>query len=118
MQHANEKVTRTARFLHNLVVLCMGVLSFESDVCVLRWLEKVEDTCFNNYVDWLMMTYAFSLLDLPVLSLPCGMTDDGRPVGLQMVGKPRAEAALLAAAMLFEQKHACYKMVPVRQING
>ena len=79
-----------------------------------RWLEEVEGTKFDNYVDWLMMTYAFSLVDLPVLSLPCGMTDDGRPVGLQIVGKPHGEAALLAAAAAFEQQHTYKKRVPLQ----
>lgn len=60
-----------------------------------------------------MMTYAFSLVDLPVLSLPCGVTHDGRPVGLQIVGQPRGEAALLAAAAAFERAHSFHEIVPL-----
>ncbi len=54
-----------------------------------RWIQEVEGTKFDNYVDWMMMAYVFSLVDVPVLCLPCGMTADGRPVGLQIVGKPQ-----------------------------
>jgi aspartyl-tRNA(Asn)/glutamyl-tRNA(Gln) amidotransferase subunit A len=35
--------------------------------------------------------------------VPCGFTRDGLPVGLQIVGRRRQEAAVLAAAAAFEQ---------------
>jgi amidase len=38
-----------------------------------------------------------------VLSLPCGFTAQGLPVGIQLVGKPRGEAALLRAAHRLEE---------------
>ncbi len=63
-----------------------------------------------------MMTYVFSLVDLPVLSLPCGMTADGRPVGLQIAGRPCGEAALLAAAAAFEREHPYVSMVPLHPV--
>ena len=49
-----------------------GNISLIKVVCmfVFRWLEEVEGTKCNNYVDWLMMTYALSLVDLLVVSLP------------------------------------------------
>ena len=48
------------------------------------------------------LTYAFSVLGLPAISIPCGFTRDGLPVGLQIVGKRRGEAAVLRAAAAFE----------------
>ena len=48
------------------------------------------------------LTYAFSVLGLPAISIPCGFTRDGLPVGLQIVGKRRAEIAVLRAAAAFE----------------
>ena len=48
------------------------------------------------------MTYAFSLLGLPAISIPCGFTRAGLPVGLQIVGRRRQEAAVLTAAAAFE----------------
>jgi aspartyl-tRNA(Asn)/glutamyl-tRNA(Gln) amidotransferase subunit A len=48
------------------------------------------------------LTYAFSVMGLPAISIPCGFTRAGLPVGLQIVGKRRGEAAVLEAAAVFE----------------
>jgi aspartyl-tRNA(Asn)/glutamyl-tRNA(Gln) amidotransferase subunit A len=47
-------------------------------------------------------TAPFNLTGLPALSIPCGFTAEGLPVGLQLVGRPWAEAALLRAASIYE----------------
>jgi amidase len=57
----------------------------------------------QSYIDWIMLTYAFSVTGLPVISIPCGWTDDGFPVGLQLAGKPGGERELLLAAACFEK---------------
>ncbi|GIK86594.1 MAG: amidase [Betaproteobacteria bacterium] len=57
---------------------------------------------FDTYFDWAAPAFVLSLLGCPVLSLPCGLTDAGLPVGLQLVAPPRAEAALLATAARIE----------------
>lgn len=44
----------------------------------------------------------FNLLGLPALSVPCGVTDDGLPVGLQIVGPPYAERKVLTAGAALE----------------
>ena len=48
------------------------------------------------------LTYAFSVMGLPAISIPCGFTRAGLPVGLQIVGKRRADASVLRAAAAFE----------------
>jgi Asp-tRNA(Asn)/Glu-tRNA(Gln) amidotransferase A subunit family amidase len=48
------------------------------------------------------LTYAFSVLGLPAISIPAGFTPEGLPVGLQIVGKRGGEAAVLRAAAAFE----------------
>ena len=51
------------------------------------------------------LTYAFSVLGLPAISIPCGFTKAGLPVGLQIVGPRRGETAVLRAAAAFETAH-------------
>jgi aspartyl-tRNA(Asn)/glutamyl-tRNA(Gln) amidotransferase subunit A len=48
-------------------------------------------------------TAPFNLTGLPALSLPCGFSADGLPIGMQIVGRSWAEAAVLRAAQAYEQ---------------
>ena len=48
-------------------------------------------------------TAPFNLTGLPALSLPCGFTSQGLPMGLQIISRPWAEAAVMRAAQAFEQ---------------
>ncbi|VIO71087.1 amidase [Bradyrhizobium ivorense] len=67
-----------------------------------RYVAECDGKKFDNYVEWLGIVYAITLACCPALSLPCGFTASGLPVGLQMVAKPRAEAQLLAGARVLE----------------
>jgi amidase len=78
-----------------------------------RYVEEVGGRRFDNYVDWLAMSFAVTLVGCPALSLPCGFTRAGLPVGLQLVGRPRGEAALLAAAALLEEQLGLASLLPI-----
>jgi amidase len=63
---------------------------------------EINGTPMPTYIDWVLLTYAFTVLGLPAISVPCGFTADGLPVGLQIVGRWRDEATVLRAAAAFE----------------
>jgi amidase len=67
-----------------------------------RYVAECAGKKFDNYVEWLAIVYAITLVCCPALSLPCGFTATGLPVGLQMVAAPRGEAQLLAGAKVLE----------------
>jgi amidase len=67
-----------------------------------RYVEAVGGHAFDTYVDWLGITYTLTLTGCPVISIPCGTTAAGLPVGLQLMAPPRAEAALFSFAALLE----------------
>jgi len=67
-----------------------------------RYVAECAGKKFDNYVEWLGIVYAITLVCCPALSLPCGFTAAGLPVGLQMVAAPRGEAQLLAGAKVLE----------------
>jgi len=67
-----------------------------------RFVTHCAGVRFESYVDWLAIAYAITLTGHPALSLPCGFTAAGLPVGLQMVGGWQGEAALLSAAAALE----------------
>jgi amidase len=67
-----------------------------------RYVAECAGHQFDNYVEWLAIVYAITLACCPALSLPCGFTASGLPVGLQLVAAPRGEARLLAGARVLE----------------
>jgi amidase len=67
-----------------------------------RYVAECAGHKFDNYVEWLGIVYAITLVCCPALSLPCGFTGSGLPVGLQMVAAPRGDAQLLAGSKLLE----------------
>ncbi len=78
-----------------------------------RYLESCNGVVFDNYVGWLAIVYAITLLGSPAISIPCGFTRAGLPVGLQIVAKPRAEAQMFAGAKLVEDILGLKNAVPI-----
>lgn len=64
-----------------------------------QWLEG--KSLREQVLDWLL-TYPYNMLGAPALSIPAGMTSDGRPVGLQIAGRHRADATLLRVGRAIE----------------
>lgn len=57
----------------------------------------------TTYLSWTPFTYCFNLTGQPAISVPCGFTSQGLPVGLQIVGRWRDDRSVLQAAAAFEQ---------------
>ncbi|HTI50961.1 MAG TPA: amidase [Planctomycetaceae bacterium] len=64
---------------------------------------------------FLDLTLPFNLSGHPALSVPCGFSQAGLPIGLQLVGKPFGESALLRIAHQYQQETAWHKRVPGAQ---
>jgi aspartyl-tRNA(Asn)/glutamyl-tRNA(Gln) amidotransferase subunit A len=58
------------------------------------------------------LTGPFNLTGLPALVLPCGFTPAGLPIGLQLVGRPFAETAVLAAGHAYQRSTDWHLRVP------
>ena len=57
----------------------------------------------KHYIQWALLTYAFTVIGSPAISVPAGLTKEGLPVGLQIAGRWRDEVTVLRAAAAFEQ---------------
>jgi len=57
----------------------------------------------DNYLEWMRSCTIISATGCPALSVPGGFTDDGLPVGLQIIGAPRADRKVLEVGHAFEQ---------------
>lgn len=67
----------------------------------------------DNYMGGSTLNSAITVTGSPAIAVPCGFDQYGRPVGLQLVGKPRGEAALLQAASLYEKLVGLDKLLPI-----
>jgi aspartyl-tRNA(Asn)/glutamyl-tRNA(Gln) amidotransferase subunit A len=56
----------------------------------------------DNWINWSPYTYPFNLTQQPAASVPCGLTSDGLPIGLQIVGPSRHDHRVLRAARALE----------------
>jgi len=69
----------------------------------LHWPQSVDGVPMEHYVAWMKSAYWISATFRPAISVPAGFTPEGLPVGLQIVGRHRADFALLQVAHAFEQ---------------
>ena len=74
--------------------------------------REVAGVAMETYVDWMMSCAFITVTGLPAISVPCGFTRAGLPVGLQMVGRPRGEFALLQLAYAFQEATRFYLRKP------
>ncbi len=63
-----------------------------------RYVDEIDGERLATYLDWLVLGYAITVTGCPAISIPCGFTSTGLPVGLQLVGAPYGEADLLRTA--------------------
>lgn len=93
-----QMVERATRFFETYDLLLTPATIVPPFPVEQRYVTHCAGQALDTYIDWLAIAFAITLVSLPALSLPCGFTKSGLPVGLQMVGRPRGEAGLLSAA--------------------
>ena len=74
--------------------------------------QEINGVAMKTYIDWMMSCAFITVTGLPAVSVPCGFTDDGLPVGLQIVGPPRADFAVLQLAYAFQEATRFYQRQP------
>jgi amidase/aspartyl-tRNA(Asn)/glutamyl-tRNA(Gln) amidotransferase subunit A len=75
--------------------------------------SQVSGEAVNPFLGW-CLTYPFNFTGHPAASIPAGLTQDGLPVGLQLVAPMFADDALLAACAAFERTRPWKHMYPAR----
>ena len=118
------RIARLHAALHDRIVAFMGdhdviaapvsqVPPFDIDQ---PYVTEIDGTTLDTYIDWMQSCYLVSVTGLPAISVPAGFTDDGLPVGLQLIGRPRGELALLQVAHAFERATEVWRRHP--SVNG
>ena len=68
-----------------------------------RWVGEIDGVEMETYVDWMKSCYHVTVMGLPAISVPCGFTPEGLPVGVQIVGRYRDDLGVLRLAHAFER---------------
>ncbi|MDA0979397.1 MAG: amidase [Proteobacteria bacterium] len=68
-----------------------------------EYVTDIAGTSMETYIDWMKSCYYITVTGLPAISLPCGFTGEGLPVGIQIVGRPRGDLELLKFARSIER---------------
>lgn len=96
LEQRSELYERSVRFFETydlLLTPTMGALPTEADAGLGSEMR----------IEGLYFTHPFNLNHLPAASVPAGFTDDGIPVGLQIVAGPRDDGLVFRAAAAFER---------------
>jgi amidase len=76
------------------------------------YVTEIEGVKMDSYIDWMKSCYFISVIGNPAISVPGGFTPEGLPVGIQIVGRHRAEWPVLQLAHAFEQATGFGKQRP------
>ena len=72
----------------------------------LHFPPEIAGTKMESYIDWMKSCYYISIVGTPSISVPCGFTSDGLPVGIQIAGRHRDDWGLLQMGHAFEEARA------------
>jgi amidase len=82
-----------------LVLPTTQVLPFPKDQ---DWVREIEGVAFDDYLQWMEICSVITVTGSPSISMPCGFSPEGLPVGLQIVGAPGKDLEVLRMAHAFE----------------
>ena len=103
---------RMREFMDNydfLAAPVVQVLPFDVDV---PYVTEINGEQMTTYVDWMKSCYWISVTGQPALSVPCGFSANGLPVGIQIIGRYRDDFGVLQMGHAFEQATGYWKRRP------
>jgi len=107
-----ELYHRVRRFMEQYAFLAAPVVQVPPFDVNQPWVTEINGEKMHTYLDWMKSCYAISATGLPAVSVPCGFTRDGLPVGLQIVGRHLDDFGVLQLAHAFQQQTGLWKRRP------
>jgi len=102
---------RVREFMERYEFLVLPVSQVAPFSVETEWVREINGVAMETYIDWMATCYAITVTELPAISVPCGFTSQGLPVGLQIVGRRHQDFSVLQLAHAFEQ---CTQFAGVR----
>ena len=107
-----ELLDRVRQFYDRFDVLACAVNQVPPFDTAVEWPRSVGGTTMTAYTEWMKSAYWISVTLGPAISVPCGFTNDGLPVGIQLVGHRFDDHRLLESAHSFEMASEIGKIRP------
>ena len=98
-----ELLQRTARFQDDREFLLCTVNQVPPFDASIAWPKEIDGVRMEHYIAWMKSTYWISATRCPSLSIPAGFTDEGLPIGIQIVGRRGDDLGVLQLGHAFEQ---------------
>jgi len=76
------------------------------------YITAINGVPMETYLDWMRSCYVVTVTGLPAISVPCGFTPEGLPVGVQIVGRHQDEFGVLQLAYAFQEATQCWQHRP------
>lgn len=76
------------------------------------YITEINGVPMETYLDWMRSCYFVTVTGLPAISVPCGFTPEGLPVGVQIVGRHQDEFGVLQLAYAFQEATQCWQCRP------
>ena len=77
------------------------------------FVTEIEGKKCETYIDWFSITFAITMTSCPALSIPCGITKSGLPIGIQVVAPPGHEPELLNFGIKLQEIFGVSKLLPI-----
>jgi amidase len=120
--HANvlrSRVFHTMRtFLERYEFLLLPTVQVPPFSIEEPYVTEINGVKLGNYMEWMKSNYLITATTHPAISVPAAFTDDGLPVGLQIVGRYRDDFGVLQLAHAFEGATGVWKRRPVIPARG
>ncbi len=102
-RNQGQIINNAARFMQDYDVLICPATSVTSVPAEHRYPGSESGVPYADYYRWLAIAYATTVTALPIITLPFAISSSGIPMGIQLLGKPYSENALLAIAREIEK---------------
>ncbi len=103
---------RMREFMDNydfLVAPVVQVLPFDVNT---PYVTQINGVAMETYLDWMRSCYQITVTGAPAISVPCGFSGGGLPIGLQIIGRYQDDFGVLQMAHAFEQSTGYWKRRP------
>jgi amidase len=107
-----ELYHRVRKFMQTYEFLILPVSQVPPFDVKHRYVSAINSIKMETYIDWMKSCYYITTTGLPAISVPCGFTLDGLPVGVQLVGRHQDDLGVLQLAYAFEQATGFWKQKP------